>query len=602
MPPRRYYFRSTDGSSLGPFNLNIVAEMIRADKVKANTPVSLDGQDFKPMKSFPELATLLSVETESDIPGLSDDDIIESTPLYSGSFTEVSLPKLLYHFIAAKVTGRLLVSNQVVKKELFLVNGKLVAAISNLKRDRLGQHLLRKGVISQDQLDDILDRASNRDERLGEYLIQNKVVEPHELFVHLSDQLKEKVYEVFSWRVGSYAFYEGQEYKGSILPMNQNPWELISEGVRQGYELPEFETLFEQYLDYVLLKVENKTLHINQLDLHPLELKVFKAASSQRALRDILARDGGDEKKDKVILGTIYMGLELELLTFGEKYESVQDLPGDSAAAAEWDLSMTADDSGLQAEGDDLLSMGILATPPVSRQEQKLLEKLNKIKEQDFFERLGLERTASSSDVSRSFLDAARIYHPDQIPGDIPDSTRDLYTQIFSLLNEAHQKLSDDKARSDYLEALESGLDDSQVDVGNIIEAENCFQRGEVLLGARKYEQALGEFEKAIQLNPDEGEFHIYRGYAGFMSNTSSDSAVKNHCINTINTGLKMRGGEVAMGFLFLGRIYKAGGDKEMSVKMFKKAVNLDRGLVEASRELRLMSMRSEKKGLFRRK
>ncbi len=602
MPPRRYYFRTTDGASLGPFNLNIVAEMIRADKVKASTPVSLDGQDFKPMKSFPELATLLSVETESDNLDLPDDDLLETAPLYSGSFTEVSLPKLLYHFIAAKVTGRLLVSNQVVKKELFLVNGKLVAAVSNLKRDRLGQHLLRKGVISQEQLDEILDRASNRDERLGEYLIQNKIVEPHVLFVHLSEQLKEKVYEVFSWRVGNYAFYEGQEYEGSVLPMNQNPWELISEGVRQGYELAEFETLFEQYMECVLLNLENKTLHINQLDLHPLELKVFKAASSQRTLRDILARHGGDESKDKTILGTLYMGMELELLTFGEKYESARDLPGDNAAAMEWDLSMTDGDQDLPAESEDSLMTGLLATPPVSRQEQKLLEKLNKIKEQDFFERLALERTASTAEVSRSFLDAARIYHPDQIPGDIPDSTRELYTQIFSLLNEAQQKLSNDKERKEYLEALESGLEDSQVDVGNIIEAENCFQRGEVLLGARKYEQALEEFDKAVKLNPDEGEFYIYQGYARFMSVSGSDSAVTNHCINTIGKGLKMRGDEVAMGFLFLGRIFKTNGDKEKAVRMFKKAINLDRGLVEASRELRLISMRSEKKGLFRRK
>lgn len=601
MPPRRYYFRSTDGCSLGPFNLNIVAEMIRAEKVKANTPVSLDGRDFKPMKSYPELATLLSVETDGDIPDLPDDDLIEAAPLYSGSFTEVSLPKLLYHFIAAKVTGRLLVTNQVVKKELFLVNGKLVAAVSNLKRDRLGQHLLRKGVISQEQLDGILDEASNRDERLGEYLIQNKIIEPHDLFVHLSEQLKEKVYEVFSWRVGNYAFYEGQEYKGSILPMNQNPWELISEGVRQGYELSEFEVLFEQFMDYVVLGLENKTLHVNQLDLRPLELKVFKDASSQRTLRDILARYGGNEAKDKIILGTVYMGLELDLLTFGEKFESVQDLPGDMAAAADWDMSMSADDLE-STETEDELAMGLQATPPVSRQEQKLLEKLNNIKDQDFFERLALERTASSSDVSRAFLSAARTYHPDQIPSDIPDSTRDLYTQIFSLLNEAQQRLSDDDSRREYLDALESGLDDSQVDVGNIIEAENSFQRGEVLLGARKYEQALGEFEKAVKLNPEEGEFHIYEGYARFMASTNNDSSLTNHCINLIHKGLKMRGNELAMGFLFLGRIYKTGGDKEKAVKMFKKAVSLDRGLVEASRELRLINMRSEKKGLFRRK
>jgi tetratricopeptide (TPR) repeat protein len=605
MPPRRYYFRATDGSTLGPFNLNVVAEMIRADKVKANTPISLDGQDFRLMKSFPELATLLSVDIESEIPGGSSDMAadVDAPPIYSGDLIEVSLPKLLYHFIVAKMTGRLQVTNQSVKKELFLVNGKVVGAVSNLKRDQLGQHLLRKEVLSEQELEKIIAEVTHREERLGDYLIQHGLVTPHDLFQHLTEQLREKVYEVFNWRVGHYAFYEGQEFQGSLLPMNQNPWELVSEGVRQGYDLNELEELMSPYFDRVLLLKENSKVHVNQLGLMPLELKVFKAATAHRSFGDTLDQLGGEDKKNKQILATVYMGLELDLLTLGERFVPTE-LPGDAQAAEKWDQKL-ADAGDLMPDDlpDEFIQpAGITAVPPVSRMEQDLLETLNELKEQDFFQRLGLERTAMGKDVSRAFLTAARKYHPDQVPADLPESTRILFSDIFSLLNEAQQKLANDASRQEYMEALDSGLEDDKVDVSNILDAESAFQRGEVLLNAKKYKKAVTEFEEAVKLNPDEGEFHIYRGYSMFMSRPESDSVTRNQCIEFINNGLKMRDNEVAVGYYFLGIIYKTIGEKNQAKKWFKKALSIDHSLVDASRELRLMDMRTEKKGFFKRK
>jgi hypothetical protein len=144
VPPRRYYFRATDGAKLGPFNLNLVAEMIRVGKVKANTPISIDGEQFRPMKSLPEMATLLSVDVAPQRTGESADfSQVDTEPLFSGMLTEVSIPKLFYHCFASRATGCLMLINQSVKKELFLMNGKPVAANSNLERDRLGQHLIR---------------------------------------------------------------------------------------------------------------------------------------------------------------------------------------------------------------------------------------------------------------------------------------------------------------------------------------------------------------------------------------------------------------------------------------------------------------------------
>jgi tetratricopeptide (TPR) repeat protein len=599
MPPRRYYFRSKDGSTLGPVSLNVVAEMIRSDKVKANTPISVDGDDFRPMKSFPELATLLSVDVETVMPGTSEEAaVMDDSPTYSGTLSEVSFPKLLFHFIVSKAIGRLVLFNQTVKKEIFLVNGKPVAATSTLKRDQLGQHLVRSGVLTDEQLKQVLSDTSENHQRLGDYLIQRGIVNPHELLGHLQQQMLQKIYEVFFWRVGRYSFYDGQEYTGSLLPMNLNPWEVIVEGVRQGYERGELKEVLEPYSNRFILPGEYKHVHPSQLGLQPVELKVFNTAGAHRTVGGLLSRIGINQETEKKALSMIYLGLELGLLVLGEEAQAIHSTPEDRAAAEEWDQEMDSTDVSAERE----VPGGFTATPPVSPEEEELLKYLNELKENNFFERLGLETTAGSSEVSKSFLSVARTYHPDNVPREAPERVHSLYSEIFSLLNEAQQKLTDDESRAAYLQALESGLEDDQVDVGNIIEAENIFAKGESLLNARKYAQALEQFEEAIKRNPEEGEFYIYRGYAMFMAKSAPEVSFANQCIQQIGRGLKMRGNRVASGFLFLGRIHKKIGNMENAQNMFRKALSIDPNHAEASSELRLISMRKEKKKFWRRK
>ena len=603
MPPRRYYFRSKDGSTLGPVSLNVVAEMIRSDKVKANTPISVDGDDFRPMKSFPELATLLSVDMDSGLSGAPDEAIVmDDSPTYSGTLAEVSFPKLMYHFTVSKATGRLVLFNQTVKKELYLANGKPVAATSTLERDQLGQHLVRSNLLTSDKLKQILADASRKQQRLGDYLIQQGIVSPHDLVGHLRQQMLEKIYEIFFWRVGRYSFYEGQEYSGSLLPMNLSPWEVIVEGVRQGYEYQELKDVLEPYDNRFLLPGDYQHVHPSQLGLLPVEIKVFNLASPHRTVGGITARIGVSHEAEKSALSMVYLGLELGLLALGEEAEGVVSTPEDIAAAEEWDQEMEVpgDETEVQTERD--VPGGFTATPPVSSEEENLLKHLNELKERNFFERLGLDTTAGTSEVSKAFLEVARTYHPDNVPHDAPERVRKLYSEIFSLLNEAQQKLTNDDSRAAYLDALESGLEDDQVDVGYIIEAENIFAKGEALVNARKYAQAVEQLDEAIKRNAEEGEFYIYRGYARFMAKPAPESSFVQQCIQEIGKGLKMRGNNVAAGFLFLARIQKKLGNADDAKRFFQKVLSIEPGHKEASSELRLMSMRKEKKGFWRRK
>ena len=128
------------------------------------------------------------------------------------------------------------------------------------------------------------------------------------------------------------------------------------------------------------------------------------------------------------------------------------------------------------------------------------------------------------------------------------------------------------------------------------------FQKGEILIKANKFAEALAQFEEAIKLNSEEGEFFIYRGFARFCSVAKPSSSMTTHCINEIKNGLKMRNNNVPNGYVFLGRIYKTLEDKNTASRMYKKALSIQSNHVEATRELRLLNMRKSKKGLFKKK
>jgi len=597
MAPRRYFFRAVSGQVVGPVSLNAVAEMIRSGQLKANTPVSLDGQDFKPMKAFPELATLLSVDV--DLPDASEgDDLIEAPATYSGSILEVSLPKLLFTFSAAKASGRLVLQNELVRKQVYLQNGKAVAALSSDPLESLNHFLVSYGGMDAVQVEKLYQQAGLQDDLLADMVVHRGLLQPHQLFEILRELLLQKIYELFSWRVGSYGFYDGQLYKGSILPLNLNPWEVVAEGVRRGYTQEELQALLGPLRNHVLVARDSAHIHLNQLVLTPRELKVFKAVGGGgRTLAGVLEHLAADEDSERTVLTMVYLGIELELIGIGEAQEAAAASSEDAAA---WD-AMLGEGSPPPSAPPNAPASPIRPTPPVSGEERALLDLFNSLKAQDHFLRLGLDREATASQASKAFMKAAREHHPDQQPTDLPDSLRQIHSDIFALLNEAHQVLSDDKKRQDYLDGLEVLADG--VDVKKIMEAELMFQRAEVLVSNRKFPEALKLLDDALKLNPDEGEFHIFRGYAAFCARSNPDRTFREHCVQTILKGLKMRENNVPAGHLFLGRIYLAAEEMDKAASAFKKALALDRNNLDAARELRLLESRTkDRKSIFGRK
>jgi len=222
--------------------------------------------------------------------------------------------------------------------------------------------------------------------------------------------------------------------------------------------------------------------------------------------------------------------------------------------------------------------------------EQRLGDLFARLEKADHFEALGMERkSASAAEAKRNFFILAKELHPDTVVDAALVDLRQLKERLFARINEAAQVLSDDKRRKEYEEELEGKK--NSVDVARIFAAEEDFQRAEIMIKARKYQEGLDLLEKAITLNDKEAEFYAWRGYAKFLLSKDRKAAYE-ECAGDCKKAIKMV--PVCLpAHLFLGHMSKVMGDMKLAQRCFQEVLELDPKHVEAQRELRLMGKKA---------
>lgn len=231
-------------------------------------------------------------------------------------------------------------------------------------------------------------------------------------------------------------------------------------------------------------------------------------------------------------------------------------------------------------------SAPVAAATNFAAEVSRLTELAETMKKQNHFEVLALAKDAPATAVKTAYLKAARDFHPDTVPQGAPEALAKLKADIFARIGEANRTLSDDKLRKDYLENLAyGGGTDEKVDITKLLEADEFFQKGKILVQARKFSEAVKMLSDAIARNPDEPQFYAWRGYATFF--TMADKKLSHpEALKDINACLK-RNPKIAQAHYFQGAMLKILGDSAGAMKHFKETVALDPKHIDAQRELR---------------
>lgn len=176
-----------------------------------------------------------------------------------GSLQDVSMADICQLLAMGRKTGCLSVTDRSNFGYVYFENGRVIYASLLNRPDRLGEVLVRNGVISEQQLADAMAVQSQRrgGTPVGEVLLEQGVITAADLHRFIRVQVEEAVYHLFSWSRGTFHFDVDQRPEEDGFYLVDIPTEsLLLEGARRVDEwsliekkVPSFDLVFEVVKD-----------------------------------------------------------------------------------------------------------------------------------------------------------------------------------------------------------------------------------------------------------------------------------------------------------------------------------------------------------------
>ena len=459
--------------------------------------------------------------------------------------TEQTPAEILWRLVRSGFSGAVQFQRDKLHKVIVLEDGGLRLIRSNSARECLGQRLLAAGRIDRAALDESLRRSRDDGKRQGEVFVDLGLMTAEEVDAALEAQATDKLLSVFNWEQGEAWQQAGVNSLSHASPLGHwEPRALILFGV-QRMTAAQVGRYLDPLVDAPLYRVE---IGLDAEELRaPGVTEFLNALESGATLADHLDQHG------RAIYGLWLVGA----LAIGD----------------------ASDEAGA---GD----------PKVS----ELRQLCARMAGQTFFEILGLTTEAAASEIRRAFLEKAKRYHPDRFSSE-SEAARKVAGEVFSLMSSAHDTLTDKDARRAYLARLERGSETGRdhAEIVMILRAESLFSDAEAHLKRRDYVGAGSLLREAVELNPNEGEFHALMGWCHFLEHRGEQNAAA-QAITALDQAIQLSPGS-ASGYYYMAKLHKACERHAEARAMFRKVLEIDPKHQEAMREVRLASMRNQKKG-----
>ena len=460
-------------------------------------------------------------------------------------------------FEAASVgfTGAIHFRSEQRHKQLLMEAGQPRAIRSNMVRECLGRRLVDSGRIQDHAHQEALRRAKNSDRLQGEILVRMGALPAVQLEEALAAQGEAKLRELFSWTEGEAWLQPGvRDAKlASALP----GW-TIRRAILRGVEMMSEGLARERLAPYA-----SETVVAQEIELDPAERTQMVVACLDALGHETTVADLWEEH------APMLYGLQLVgALSFGEKGAALAEPPGPASAEA------------MRSEEEE--------RPDSPAVELTLLRERQA--KQNHFEVLGASERSSAEEIRKLFVGLAKKFHPDRFQTE-SQAAQALAAQVFSDISVAHDTLSDSRRRKEYVAELRrGGAKSDRKAVARIVSAEREFRKGRENMHRRSYPDALACFERALELDPREGEFWALAGWTYFLVH-QEDPAERGEAVRRLKEAQSLAPRSPS-GYYYMGLLYKACERPVEAEVMFRETLGISGGHIEAARELRLLERR----------
>jgi CheY-like chemotaxis protein len=520
-------------------------------------------------------------------------------PETSGAAEGLGFAELFRQLHEGGFSGVVIASCGARRTGVELRNGTPVAASTRAGRERLEDFLLRRGRLSQEQHDRLIDQLAGGVGRVEEILVAMEVVSEEEIQAARAEQGREILLEPFGWLQGSHRLLPGKRLKAdTALPLDCSASAALLEGALESAAPAQVDAWLDRSRG--LYVSEGAQGESGPVALSPEQRALVRSFQGDRTLAEIVA--AGEVEKRLLYALALAGALDLHVaptVVLGEPLAPLAPAP-EAAAPAPHESGRSPAEGGRPAPEGTLRERVRPAEP--ARREAELARRVAELRAlaeqlagRDAFRVLEVGEESSDDEVHAAYRAKLAL----EVLSPPPELARDpqlseLVEKVRDRLAQAYRHLRTAGGRRVQAALLKTARAEP-ASADRALQAEGWFRKGAAFLAVREHGKAVEALGMAAHLDPQQGEYLSHLGYALFLSNPRNGLVIR-EAMEHMAKGIKLSP-ERPLSYVFLGRALAASDDVENAKRMFRRALKIDPDFHPAQQELRLLALRGPKEG-----
>jgi CheY-like chemotaxis protein len=473
-------------------------------------------------------------------------------PVGSGSISPKHVGRLIFDLAETSVTGALSIAHGKVRKDLYVRNGQVVAADSNLRQEALGTLLCAKGILDEGQLTFLLAETKKRGHKMGAVIIELGWLTPEEVLQCLAAQARKRIVDCLRWDEGSYSFTPGDSFGDRVIEhdldvaksvflglyRSATPEALVSRFDQSGacpvqltHRFDRYKVQFEETFGGDISRIVDDAPTIGALSLR--EDAHVIMAEIEALLETGLADLGEPMEETDSSSGSFESSFSLEKLgaELNKRFEAIVENPvsmsfteirkSDSLPPSAPGFTRLAEasnsgalDIGYSTKSERRTGAHTVVLPSAELR-QRLLHEYLMIHGKSHYEILGVTPETPTSQIEEAVLTKlASFSDQDLASSELAPADRARLDAVRAAITQAGRILCVPAERTDYDQKRVT----TQTTTVDPLGAELAFGEAMQLFAAERFDQALEKFETAVSARPDQALYHAYLGWAGFVA------------------------------------------------------------------------------------
>jgi len=402
--------------------------------------------------------------------------------LISGRLRYFPLSDVLLDLQRSEKTGVLEMRNGPVCKKIYIKNGDMIFAASNLEEDRLGEVLLRAGRITLEQYTQSVDAMKKTGKRHGTALVELGHLKPKELIGAVTHQVEEILLSLFQWEDGEFGFIEGPLPTEEVITLKISAANLIYRGTKRINNFTYIKRACPPP-DAILYYSADPLNLFQDIKLEEKDKGIFSLVDGSRKMEDILSLSPLDNFQT---LKTLYSLLSARIIEVREKAPTKDEIREEVLKGPEVEV-----DPSFEERVEDLY---------------------NRLSSANYYNILGVTKWSTPDEIKGAYYKKAKEFHPDRHFHLSSETLKNKLNALFSHLTVAYKTLSDPKTKREYDKSLSST--GAPVKGSNTEMARARFQEGKTAFRKRSYPEAVALFGQAVYLDSSIADYHFYLALA----------------------------------------------------------------------------------------